>query len=343
MCLHRAGLHTKNRLFFYVLDARGDLSCSAVENFKKISERDLDGRIRWEVDFPDDNQYTPFLDTEIKINSDGILSSRYYRKPRSKGITLNYHSHHQRTTKEAVAKNYYRTATEVSSGPAELQHSLNIVNSVLKQNSYPSPPSYATATRVNTLKRQDNNKYVTPTLPYTTEKDANRIRNYIKANKMQVRPVFTPSRTLKQTFCKSRPLDNNKCVLGNPRKMYNICPIISNGTCSIRGAVYQITCGMCNCNSDVKYQGETDRPLHQRLKEHVRAAANPIAYPDNALGQHYAELHINCSVKIHVYILDIQQKTSRRKLSRSLVINLFKKKPTLNDKSELESVVKFIV
>ena len=29
MCLHRAVLHTKNRLFFYVLDARGDLSCSA--------------------------------------------------------------------------------------------------------------------------------------------------------------------------------------------------------------------------------------------------------------------------------------------------------------------------
>ena len=30
MCLHRAVLHTKNRLFFYVLDARGDLSCSSV-------------------------------------------------------------------------------------------------------------------------------------------------------------------------------------------------------------------------------------------------------------------------------------------------------------------------
>ena len=28
MCLHRAGLHTKNRLFFYVLDARGVLSSS---------------------------------------------------------------------------------------------------------------------------------------------------------------------------------------------------------------------------------------------------------------------------------------------------------------------------
>ena len=323
------------------VDDSGSLARSkeeAVEYCRRISERDVDGRIRWEVDFPEDNnQYTPFLDTKIKINSDGILSSRYYRKPQSKGITLNYHSHHQQTTKEAVAKNYYRTATEVSSGPAELQHSLNIVDSVLKQNGYPSLRSYATAARVNTLKRQNNNKYVTLTLPYTTEKDANRIRNYIKANKMQVRPVFTPGRTFKQTFCKFRPLDNNKCALGNPERG-KICPIISNGTCSIRGAVYQISCGLCN--SDIKYQGETDRPLYHRLKEHVRAAANPTSYPENALEQHYAELHKNCNVTLHVYILDIQQKTSRRKLSEALFIH--KDKPTLNDKSVLESVVKFI-
>ena len=292
------------------VDDSGSLARSkedAVEYCRRISERD-DGRIRWEVDFPEDNnQYTPFLDTEIKINSDGILSSRYYREPQSKDITLNYHSHHQQTTKEAVAKNYYRTAIQASSGPVELQHSFNIVDSVLKQNGYPCPLSYATAAGVNTLKRQNNNKYVTLTLPYTTEKDANRNRNYIKANKMQVRPVFTPERTLKQTFSKSRPLDNNKCVLGNPERC-TIFPIISNSTCSIRGAVYQILCGLCN--SDIKYQGETDRLLHHRLKEHVRAAANPTAYPENALGQHYAELHKNCNVTLHVYILNIQQKTS---------------------------------
>ena len=140
---------------------------------------------------------------------------------------------------------------------------------------------------------------------------------------MQVRPVFTPGKTLKQTFCKSRPLDNNKCVLGNPERC-TICPTISNGTCGTRGAVYQITCGLCN--SDTKYQGETDRPLHHRLKEHVRAAANLTAYPDNTLGQHYAGLHNNCNAMLHVYILDMQQKTSRRKLSEALFIH--KNKPT---------------
>ena len=104
------------------------------------------------------------------------------------------------------------------------------------------------------------------------------------------------------------------------------------------GAVYHISCGLCN--SDIKYQGETDRPLHHRLKEHVRAAANPTAYPENTLGQHYAELYKNCNATLHVYILGIQQKTSRRKLSEAFFIH--KDKPTLNDKSELEKVVKFI-
>ena len=69
------------------VDDSGSLARSkeeAVENCKKLSERDVDGRIRWEVDLPEGNQYTPFLDTEVKINLDGILSSLCYRKPEVK-------------------------------------------------------------------------------------------------------------------------------------------------------------------------------------------------------------------------------------------------------------------
>ena len=116
------------RLFYgrYVDDS-GSLARSkeeAVEYCRRISERDVDGRIKWEVDFPgDDNQYTTILDTEIKISAEGIVSSRYYCKPRSKGITLNYYSHHQQTAKEAVAKNYYRTAIWTCGASALTKHS----------------------------------------------------------------------------------------------------------------------------------------------------------------------------------------------------------------------------
>ena len=104
-------------------------------NCDMISSKDLDsdGKIKWEVEYPEqDNQYVPYIDTQIRIQDNGAISSRYYRKPRNKGITLNYRSHHQMGTKIAVAKNYYKTAKEVSSGSAELQHSLNIVDNVLK-------------------------------------------------------------------------------------------------------------------------------------------------------------------------------------------------------------------
>ena len=77
---------------------------------------DTDGRILWEVEYPNnEDEYVAFLDTEIRINSNGKLSTRYYRKPQNKGITLNYSSHHQLLTKLAVANNYYKTASEVSS------------------------------------------------------------------------------------------------------------------------------------------------------------------------------------------------------------------------------------
>ena len=76
-----------------------------------------------------------------------MLSTRYYRKPQNKGITLNYNSHHQLSTKHAVANNYYKTASEVSSGADELQHSESVVDSVLQQDGYPIPRSFKTSKR----------------------------------------------------------------------------------------------------------------------------------------------------------------------------------------------------
>ena len=101
-----------------------------------ISAQDSSGRIQWEIDFPAENQFVPFLDTEIKIEADGTLVTRYYRKPQNKGIILHSRSHHPESTKSEVLKNFYRTAVEVSSGPEELQHSLNIVDELARGNGY---------------------------------------------------------------------------------------------------------------------------------------------------------------------------------------------------------------
>ena len=161
---------------------------------------------------------------------------------------------------------------------------------------------------------------------HTTEKDANSIRNYVKSNKMPIRLVFTPGKTLKKIFCKSRPYDTSTCVLGNPERC-TICPFIVNGTCNKRGAVYELVCRYCT-TGDMKYPGEADRPVHFRIQEHLRAASNPLSYPNNAMGQHYSKYHNNCKPCLEVSILDIQQHTTKRKLSEA--IHIHKNKPNQN-------------
>ena len=144
--------------------------------------------------------YVPFLDTEVKIDSQAKVSSRYYRKPQNESITLIAMWHYPTTSKEAVISNYYNTAHAVSSGPAEREHSLNMVDKLLEKNGYNKPR------QMFKPRKQQSKKEVlrlaTSTLPYANDKNANRIRNYIKSNKMPIRPVFTPGKTLAQTFCR---------------------------------------------------------------------------------------------------------------------------------------------
>ena len=113
--------------------------------------------------------------------------------------------------------------------------------------------------------------------------------------------------------------------------------MISKGVgCSKRGVVYEVICNLCG----EKYQDETDRPLNHRIKEHVRACRNPQSYPNNALGHHFLTGHPTCQVDISVSVLDIQRNTLKRKLSE--VLYIYRDKPLLNEKSELENIVKYV-
>ena len=77
-----------------------------------------------------------------------------------------------------------------------------------------------------------------------------------------------------------------------------------------------------------------------RISEHLRAANNPSSYPNNALAQHYARNYDSAQAKFEVNIIDHRQSTIKRKLSEDLYI--YRNKPELNEKSELEHIVKYI-
>ena len=104
-----------------------------------IAEQDPDRRISSELDFQQDDKFVPFLDAELYIDNQGVLHSRYYRKPQEKDITLNAKSHHFSSTNTEMVRNYYRTTETVSSGQEELNYSLDIVEDLLRKNGYSNP------------------------------------------------------------------------------------------------------------------------------------------------------------------------------------------------------------
>ena len=261
--------------------------------------------------------------------------SRYYRKPQNKGIILHSKSHHPLSTKVEVLKNFYKTAQEVSSGHEEREHSYRIVDDLARKNGYrpQRPPSHHTTSR----RRSPSSSYKAPLkLPYVSEEVSSKIRTYIKKKKLAVRPIFTPGQTLSQRFCQSRPLDKRICTLGNSRNC-KICPLITNGTCAQRNLIYRVDCKLCQ---DF-YEGETYRPCHDRFSEHIRAANNPRSYPNNSIGKHYAECHVNCVSNLSFTILDRQSSTARRKISEAIMIS--RHEPKLNAREELVETMKFML
>ena len=83
----------------------------ATEIFNSIARQDPDGRLEWEVDFPrTEESFTPFLSTQIRVDEDGIVHSKFYRKQQKNNITLHYLSHHSFQTKVQTIKQFYRTA-----------------------------------------------------------------------------------------------------------------------------------------------------------------------------------------------------------------------------------------
>ena len=66
--------------------------------------------------------------------------------------------------------------------------------------------------------------------------------------------------------------------------------LMCNGTCAMKHRVYRLNCLLCEGSQDF-YEGETDRPAHNRFMEHTRAGNNPASYSSNGIGKHYAMYH----------------------------------------------------
>ena len=314
-----------------------DFALSVVNS---ISEQDPDHRIKWELDYPEPGEFTPFLDTELKIDDEGIFHSRYYRKPQKKKITLHHNSHHPLNIKEQVVTNFYNTADKVSSGVEEREHSNDIVTDLLVQNGYNQPESFIKCKKKKKKKKKIRSNAPILELPYISEVCSNKIRNLFSKCKIEGRIIFKPGKKLRNIFCNSRPRDTWACTLANPR-LCTICPDITGGGCATRNVVYKVTCLHCGLDSPQIYIGETYRKLHDRMMEHTQAANNPSSNLNNGIGKHYMLHHPGCRASLKYEILDRQSSTARRKISEAR--RIFQDNPQMNDKNELKDLIKLIL
>jgi len=310
----------------------------AVQITTRIEEQDPSGRLKFEVDFPETpNTYTPFLDTEIMVDSTGNVNTRLYRKPQKKNITLHWRSHHTTQTKREVAKNFYRTARKVSSGPEQIDHSIGKIDDLLRRNGFTNPRQWDInyGNRSGRSRHNNTNNSTVCVLPYISESLNNTIRNYTRNRKIPIKLVFKPGTKLRNMFTSSRPFDTLRCMVGNSCK---ICPNIEGKFgCAQKNCVYSVICLLCH----EEYHGETSRPLHDRLLEHQRAAFNPPSYPNNSVGEHYLTKHLGVEPKLKYKVLNVQNSTIRRKVSEAA--SILQHKPAINDKNELQYLRQFLV
>ena len=136
------------------------------------------------MEFPESSQdFVPFLNTELRIEPDGSVTSRLYRKPQQKDVTLHKNSCHPESVKSNTLSNLYSEAEKISSGPQEREHSFKILDDVLTKNGYRDPRNHQKQRRRTNRSTTLDNRTVL-NLDFISDSISNRIRNHIKQNNL---------------------------------------------------------------------------------------------------------------------------------------------------------------
>ena len=156
-----------------------------------------------------------------RVDAQGVLHYKFYRKPQKKLITLHSSSHHLYSTKVNTAKNFYNTAKVCSSSPEYIEESYQIIDKLLLVNGYAEPRNFIQSRSPNLShsSRKITDDCVPLSLPYLTETASSNIIRYINSHDLPIRVTFTPGQKRRDILGCSRPNDKITCF---NKKMSNM-------------------------------------------------------------------------------------------------------------------------
>ncbi|EYC25072.1 hypothetical protein Y032_0012g1686 [Ancylostoma ceylanicum] len=168
-------------------------------------------------------------------------------------------------------------------------------------------------------------------LPYVNEENAKDVNRVVRGANLPIKLVFQPPPNLKSLLTSTR-IYEEKC--GRNNCMY----CTEQKICQLRGTVYLVTCEGCGR----KYVGETSRPLHKRLDEHMRALRNPTSYSSSSFSRHRTLHHTyEDPPRMKVTILHRSQESPlERKVLEALAIKRLS--PEINNKDEMMDALRLI-
>ena len=277
------------------------------------SELEIDGKI-------------PFLDMLI-LNSDGILSSSWYRKPTDTGLTLNYHALAPVKYKKSVVISFIHRIFRACSTWKNFHLGISEAIRILENNQYPT--SFIMPIIKNTI-----DKLVAPSgidtdisseISFESSLDSNACLNVVSDRdkfKFSICYRGKPTEQLAKSFRKM----NAPCqIIMTTIKTRNALPSLKPAVPKMlrSNVVYKIDCPGC----DSSYVGQTVRHLQRRFREHI-GNKGPMK-------THFECCKINNPSDDIITILDSSNSLPRLLTLEALYIN--QHKPSLNTKDEYRS------
>ena len=276
----------------------------------------------------------PFLDTLIKLEENGSLTTELYIKPMASPIILPFTSAHPIQTKRSVLHAQLLRAKRLGNSIPAQNRGMNQIESLVRSNGYPNKmirkAKFFVMTSDSGKSSQGQKRSKNPSdttyisLPFIDDSLSNKIQSVVKKSKLPVRIAWQSGSTLSEKLTSSA-LTKPPCPAGN--KKCHCCMSGLEGRCQSKNAVYLITCNICA--PKVSYIGESKRSVRLRFNEHLRDAKNKTK--NTPFGEHFMNYHADVQIDentLSISILKICKDTADLKIAESIEIR--NRRPSLN-------------